>query len=108
MYNITRRTRISTLTTHATLTALLAFAACGGGEDPKANPKATGSANLSVHMLSAIVPDRVTVAVSGPTLPSPQPVTLSAQGSTGTYGALISSLPVGGNYVFTVVATSRI
>ena len=105
MYNITRRTRISTLTTHATLTALLAFAACGGGEDPKANPKATGSANLSVHMLSAIVPDRVTVAVSGPTLPSPQPVTLSAQGSTGTYGALISSLPVGGSYVFTVVAT---
>jgi hypothetical protein len=36
---------------------------------------------------------------------APKPVTLSPLGSGGSYGALISSLPVGSNYVFTVNAT---
>ncbi|MGB8298573.1 MAG: metallophosphoesterase, partial [Polyangia bacterium] len=50
---------------------------------------------------------QVTVTISGPALYAPQPVTLSPQGSGGSYGALISSLPVGSNYVFTVNATDK-
>lgn len=109
MFNITRRTRISTLTTHAALVTLLALAACGGAEDSTGSPQATGSAELSVHQLAALNLASVAVTVSGPALPAPKTVTLplSARGSDDTWGALIGSLPVGGNYVFTVSATDQ-
>jgi hypothetical protein len=64
-----------------------------------------GSANVSVQALSAVPLGLVTVTISGPALYAPKPVTLSPQGSGGSYGALISSLPVGSNYTFTVSAS---
>ncbi|MGB8297173.1 MAG: hypothetical protein WCG85_17225, partial [Polyangia bacterium] len=70
-----------------------ALSACGQNNQPSA----MGSANVSVQALSA--GSQVTVTISGPALYAPQPVTLSPQGSGGSYGALISSLPVGSNYV---------
>jgi len=77
------------------------LSACGQDKQPSA----TGSADVSVQALSAVSLGQVTVTISGPALYAPKPVTLSAQGSGGSYGALISSLPVGSNYVFTVNAT---
>jgi len=82
------------------LAVAAALSACGQNHQPSAG---TGSANVSVQALSA--GSQVTVTISGPALYAPQPVTLSPQGSGGSYGALISSLPVGSNYVFTVNAT---
>jgi hypothetical protein len=64
-----------------------------------------GSANVSVQALSAVPLGQVTVTISGPALYAPKPVILSPQGSGGSYGALISSLPVGSNYTFTVSAS---
>ena len=78
-----------------------ALSACGQNNQPSA----MGSANVSVQALSAVPLGAVTVTISGPALYAPKPVTLSPQGSGGSYGALISSLPVGSNYVFTVNAT---
>jgi len=78
------------------------LSACGHDNRPSAE---TGSADVSVQALSAVPLGQVTVTISGPALFTPKPVTLSPQGSGGSYGALISSLPVGSNYVFTVVAT---
>ena len=81
-----------------------ALSACGQNSQPSAS---TGSANVRVQALSAGTFSQVTVTISGPALYAPKPVTLSPQGSGGSYGALISSLPVGGNYVFTVNATDN-
>lgn len=78
------------------------LSACGQDNQPSAE---TGSADVSVQALSAVPLGQVTVTISGPALFTPKPVALSPQGSGGSYGALISSLPVGSNYVFTVVAT---
>jgi hypothetical protein len=78
------------------------LSACGHDNRPSAE---TGSADVSVQALSAVPLGQVTVTISGPALFTPKPVTLSPQGSGGSYGALISSLPVGSNYVFTVSAT---
>jgi hypothetical protein len=64
-----------------------------------------GSADVSVQALSAVPLGPVTVTISGPALYAPKPVTLSPQGSGGSYGALISSLPAGSNYTFTVSAS---
>jgi hypothetical protein len=77
-----------------------AISACGQNNQPSA----TGSADVSVQALSAVPLGAVTVTISGPALYAPKPVTLSPQGSGGSYGALISSLPVGSNYTFTVSA----
>ena len=78
-----------------------ALSACGQNNQPSA----VGSANVSVQALSAVPLGLVTVTISGPALYAPKPVTLSPQGSGGSYGALISSLPVGSNYTFTVSAS---
>jgi len=79
-----------------------ALSACGRDSHPSAG---TGSADVSVQALGAVPLGQVTLAISGPPLSTPKAVTLSPQGSGGTYGALISSLPVGSNYLFTVTAT---
>jgi hypothetical protein len=78
-----------------------ALSACGQNNQPSA----MGSANVSVQALSAVPLGAVTVTISGPALYAPKPVILSPQGSGGSYGALISSLPVGSNYTFTVSAS---
>jgi hypothetical protein len=78
-----------------------ALSACGQNNQPSA----MGSANVSVQALSAVPLGQVTVTISGPALYAPKPVILSPQGSGGSYGALISSLPVGSNYTFTVSAS---
>ena len=78
-----------------------ALSACGQNNQPSA----MGSADVSVQALSAVPLSQVTVTISGPSLYAPKPVTLSPQGSGGSYGALISSLPVGSNYTFTVSAS---
>jgi len=83
------------------LAVAAALSACGQNNQPSA----TGSANVSVQALSAVPLGAVTVTISGPALYAPKPVTLSPQGSGGSYGALISSLPVGSNYTFTVSAS---
>ena len=85
-----------------TLAALFALAACNGQRQEQQN---AGSADLTVHALGALSATNVTATVSGPALPAPKTVSLFAQGSTGNWGALIGSLPVGSNYVFTVSAT---
>jgi len=79
-----------------------AFAACGQDHQPSVS---TGSADVSVQALSSVPLSQVTVTITGPALPNPKPVILSPQASGGGYGALISSLPVGSNYTFTVSAT---
>ncbi len=78
-----------------------ALSACGQNNQPSA----MGSADVSVQALSAVPLGPVTVTISGPALYAPKPVTLSPQGSGGSYGALISSLPAGSNYTFTVSAS---
>ena len=78
------------------------LSACGQDNHPAAT---TGSADVSVQALGAVPLGQVTLAISGPPLSTPRPVPLSPQGSGGTFGALISSLPVGSNYTFTVTAT---
>jgi Calcineurin-like phosphoesterase len=94
------RSSRSTLLPVGALAIAAALSACGQNNQPSVS---TGSASVSVQALSA--GSQVTVTISGPALYAPQPVTLSPQGSGGSYGALISSLPVGSNYVFTVNAT---
>jgi hypothetical protein len=83
------------------LAVAAALSACGQNNQPSA----TGSADVSVQALSTVPLGQVTVTISGPSLYAPKPVTLSPQGSGGSYGALISSLPVGSNYTFTVSAS---
>jgi hypothetical protein len=78
---------------------MLTLSACTGG-----TAGGTGSADLGVHELGGLDVSRVIGTVSGPALPAPLSVQLSARGSNGTWGALIGSLPVGSNYVFTVSA----
>jgi Calcineurin-like phosphoesterase len=64
----------------------------------------TGGADLSAHLLlSSADVTNVTATIAGPALASPKTVSLSARDSE-TWGALIGSLPVGSNYVFTVSA----
>jgi len=84
------------------LAVAAALSACGQNHQPSAS---TGSADVRVQALSTVPLGQVTVTISGPALYAPKPVTLSPLGSGGSYGALISSLPVGSNYVFTVNAT---
>ncbi len=102
MFHTIRRARILSLTTHLTLATLLALSACNGGEDR--GSQTTGSADLSVHELAALNVSNVVATISGPALPTPKTVALSARGSSDTWGALIGALPVGSNYVFTVSA----
>jgi hypothetical protein len=85
---------------------LLALAACNGDSQGNSS-QLTGGADLSVHQLAALNPSSVVATVSGPALPAPKTFSLSARGSSGTWGALIGSLPVGSNYVFTVSASDQ-
>jgi hypothetical protein len=80
------------------------LSACGQDNHPSA-VAGSGSANVSVQALGAVPLGQVTLAISGPPLSTPRSVTLSPQGSGGTYGAMVSTLPVGSNYLFTVTAT---
>jgi hypothetical protein len=92
--------------TQTSLAALLALAACNG--DNQSNGSAvTGGADLSVHQFTALNPSSVVATVSGPALPAPKTFSLSARGTSGTWGALIGALPVGSNYVFTVSASDQ-
>jgi hypothetical protein len=106
MSHPTRRVRIPSFLTQTSLAALLALAACNG--DNQSNGSAvTGGADLSVHQFTAFNPSSVVATVSGPALPAPKTFSLSARGSSGTWGALIGALPVGSNYVFTVSASDQ-
>jgi len=104
MFHPTRKLRISILLAPTCLAALLTLAACNG-ESQSTGSAATGSADLSVHQLGALNPSSVVATVSGPALPAPKTFSLSARGTSGTWGALIGALPVGSNYVFTVSAS---
>ena len=103
MFHPDRRVKVPALLCKEALAALLALAACG--QPNQSGEAATGSAELDVHQLAALNISSVAVSVSGPALPAPKSVALSARGDTGTWGALIGSLPVGSNYVFTVSTT---
>jgi hypothetical protein len=96
------RSHRSALLPLGALAIAAALSACGQDNQPSVS---TGSAEVSVQPLSSVPLGQVTVTITGPALPNPKPVILSAQGSGGSYGALISSLPVGSNYTFTVSAT---
>jgi len=97
------KARNSHFTTQTTLLALLALSACGG---PSSSDQVTttGSADISMHALGALNLSSVVATVSGPALPVPKTLNLSARGSSGTWGGLIGSLPVGSNYTFHVSA----
>jgi hypothetical protein len=97
------KARNSHFTTQNTLFALLALSACGG---PSSSDQATttGSADISMHALGALNLSTVVATVSGPALPAPKTLNLSARGSSGTWGGLIGALPVGSNYTFHVSA----
>ena len=82
-----------------TFAALALLAGCG----PNASPDKTGGADLTVKALSAADVVSVTTTVSGPALATPRTVTLTAR-NVGTWGALIGTLPVGTNYLFTANA----
>src|SRR5450631_345966 len=88
--------------TQATLFALLALSACGGGQSTIGT--ATGSADLTMHSLGALNLSSVVATISGPALPVPRTIPLSARAGAGTWGGLIGSLPVGSNYAFHVSA----
>ncbi len=77
----------------------LLLAACGN----ETTPSPTGSAELTVHALSAADVTSVTATVSGPALSASRTVTLFSR-STLDWGALIGLLPAGSNYVITVAA----
>jgi hypothetical protein len=79
-----------------------ALSACGQNNQ---SSTATGSADVSVQALGGATLGQVTLTIYGPALPAPKPVILSALGSSGSFGALISSLPVGSNYQFMVNAS---
>ena len=91
-------------TPQTTLFALLALSACGGSPGAPEIATGTGSADISMHALGALNLSTVVATVSGPALPATRTVTLSARGTSGTWGGLIGSLPVGSNYAFHVSA----
>jgi hypothetical protein len=91
----------------SSLLPLGAFAAAALLAGCANNPASTGGADISMHALGALDVQSVVATVSGPALPAPKSIQLSARGSTGTWGALIGSLPVGSNYVFTVSALDQ-
>jgi hypothetical protein len=97
------KARNSHFTTQTTLFALLALSACSG-PSPSDQVTTTGSADISMHALGALNLSSVVATVSGPALPAPKTLNLSARGSSGTWGGLIGSLPVGSNYAFHVSA----
>jgi hypothetical protein len=84
--------------------AIAAAAILAGCSNNASTTAQTGSADLSVHDLAAINASSVVATVSGPALPAPKTFSLSARGSSGTWGALIGTLPVGSNYTFSVSA----
>jgi len=94
-----RNLRTLSLLPRGVLAALMALAACKGEQQPT-----LGSADLTVHALGALDVSTVVATVSGPSLPTPRSFSLYARGGAGTWGAVIGSLPVGSNYVFTVSA----
>lgn len=98
-----RRPSLSSLLPLRAFAAAAMLAGCGNHSDPVS----TGGADLSVHALGALDVQSAVATVSGPALPAPLSIPLSARGSTGTWGALIGSLPVGSNYVFTVSALDK-
>jgi hypothetical protein len=105
MFHPNRRVKVSALLCKGALAALLTLTACG--QSTQTSGGATGSAELDVHQLAALNPTSVVATVSGPALAAPKTFSLSARGSSETWGALIGSLPVGSNYVFTVSASDQ-
>ena len=75
------------------------FSGCGGDQ------RSTGGADLTVRALSFADVTQVTATVTGPALPAPRNVMLTAR-QQGSWGATLGNLPVGSNYVFAVSATS--
>jgi hypothetical protein len=98
-----RRPSFPSLLPLGAFAAAALLAGCGNHPDSAS----TGGADLSVHALGALDISSVVAKVSGPALPAPLSIQLSARGSDGTWGALIGSLPVGSNYVFTVSALDK-
>ncbi len=68
-----------------------------------ASSSTTGGADITVHALDAKDVISVTATISGPPLLAPRSVALSSRDDK-NWGALVGSLPVGSNYVFTVSA----
>ena len=102
MLEFHRRPSLSSLLPLGAFAATALLAGCGS------NPTtSTGGADISMHALGALDVQNVVATVSGPALPAPKSVALSARGSSGTWGALIGSLPVGSNYVFSVSASDH-
>jgi len=99
------RVRIRSLFPRGVLAALLALSACSGQSNQTSSESATGSASLSVRQLAALNISSVTVSVTSSALPATKTVSLSNSGGTGTWDALIGSLPVASDYVFTANAT---
>ncbi len=84
------------------LVVLSVLSACEG-----ARPT-TGSADLTVRSFGALGIGSVVATVSGPALSTPRSFQLTQRGdSSAVWGGLLGSLPVGGNYVFTVSAVDR-
>jgi hypothetical protein len=82
---------------------LAAIAGCGQSQDPASS----GSADLTVRALRAADVANVTAIISGPALSAPRTVTLSHRDGGASFGALIGTLPVGSNYVFTADANGK-
>lgn len=101
MLAIIRRPRVPALLPVGGIAALLALSACNGQKSQ------TGSAQLTVRSLAAVNISSIVATVSGGALPAPVTFPLTARGSNGTWGSMISSLPVGDNYVFTVNAEDQ-
>jgi predicted phosphodiesterase len=98
-----RRLSLSQLLPLGALATLAVFSGCGRQEAPAS----TGSADLSVKTLLSVADvATVTATISGPALAAPRTVTLSAQ-NAGTWGAVVGTLPVGTNYVFTANANDK-
>ncbi len=85
------------------LATLAGLAVLPGCSHDTSSGNGTGGADLSTHLQSSADVAAITATISGPALPAPTTVALSSRNDN-VWGALIGSLPVGSNYVFTVSA----
>ena len=86
---------------HGALAVFFVLSACKG------NHSQMGSADVTVRSLGALDVASVVATVSGPSLPTPETFQLTRRGgvaASDSWGAVLGSIPVGSNYVFTVTA----
>ena len=94
--------RLCSLGLFPALALAAVFSGCKGDQE------SVGGADLTMHVLAALEVTSVEATVTGPALSGPKTFQLSRRDSSSTWGALIGSLPVGSNYLFSVKASDHL